>query len=311
MAATTPPLTGALPRGRRAALASRAVDLLFVLPLLLLLATFFVYPVLSGLLLSLRRTNGMTPGDFVGLDNYAEALLRDAVFRQALGNVVSFTAAAIVLQTGLGLLLAVLIAELRRGRVLYRLVFFAPVVVSMVAVAVVWKWIYAPYFGLLTNLLAAAGLTTPESSLLASQGTALGAIMGAFLWRWAGFNTVIYLAGLQSIPTDLYEAARIDGANGWQRFRFVTWPLLLPQTYTCVLLTTMGTLRIFDLMWIMTEGGPNHATETAATYVYVTAFRFFRVGYGAALAFVLFALVLVVTLVEVRVLRRRAERLTE
>ena len=221
-----------------------------------LLAAVLAYPLASGLLLSLRRTTGSTEGEYVGLDNYIEALFRDDIFHQAVGNTVAFTAVAIVLQTGVGLLLAILISELRRSRLPYRMMFFAPVVLSAVAVGSVWKWIYAPYFGLLANVAATVGLGDVYSSLLSSQATALWAIMGAFVWRWAGFNTVIYLAGQQSISREYYEAAMIEGAGGVRRFVHITWPLLLPYTYTVVLLTTMGTLRIFDMMWIMTQGGP-------------------------------------------------------
>jgi ABC-type sugar transport system permease subunit len=278
----------------------------WVLPVFALLAAVLAYPLASGLLLSLRRTTGSTPGEFVGLDNYIEALLRDDIFHQAVGNTVAFTVVAIVLQTGIGLLLAVLISEVHRGRLPYRMMFFAPVVLSAVAVGSVWKWMYAPYFGLFTNLAASLGLADVYSSLLASQSTALWAIMGAFVWRWAGFNTVIYLAGLQSIPREYYEAAMIEGAGGVRRFAHVTWPLLLPQTYTVVLLTTMGTLRIFDMMWIMTEGGPAHATETVATYIFVTAFRFLRAGYAQSLAFILLALVALLTLLLTVTLRKRA-----
>ena len=283
---------------------------MFLLPLLLILVVFLVFPLVSGLLISFHRTNGMSTGEFVYLENYAEALFRDGIFGQALRNTLIFTAGAIVLQTGTGLFLAILISEVHRGRLIYRMVFFAPVVLSMVAVGFVWLWIYAPYFGILSNVLNALGVAEIYYGVLGGQNTALAGIMGAFLWRWSGFNTVIYLAGMQSISNEYYEAARIDGANGFQRFWYITWPLLLPQTYIIVLLTTMGTLKIFDFMWIMTEGGPNHATETVATYIYVTAFRFFRVGYGSAMAFILFAVVLTVTLLEVRVLRRRVDEHT-
>ena len=165
-----------------------ASNVLWVLPVFVLLACFLAYPLASGLLLSLRRTTGSTPGEFVGVDNYIEALLRDDIFHQAVGNTIAFTAVAIVLQTGVGLLLAILTSELRRGRLPYRMTFFAPVVLSAVAVGSVWKWMYAPYFGLFTNVAAIVGLGDVYSSLLASQATALWAIMGAFVWRWAGFN---------------------------------------------------------------------------------------------------------------------------
>ena len=279
---------------------------MWVLPVFALLACVLAYPLASGLLLSLRRTTGSSPGEFVGLDNYIEALFRDDIFHQAVGNTVAFTVVAIVLQTGVGLLLAILISEVRRGRLPYRMIFFAPVVLSAVAVGSVWQWIYAPYFGLFPNVAAALGLADVHASPLASQATALWAIMGAFVWRWAGFNTVIYLAGLQSIPREYHEAAMLEGAGGLRRFRHITWPLLLPHTYTVVLLTTMGTLRIFDMMWIMTQGGPAHATETIATYIFTTAFRFLRIGYAQSLAFILLAMVVLLTLLLTVTLRKRA-----
>jgi len=276
-----------------------------------LLAGLLAYPLASGLLLSLRRTTGSTPGEFVGVDNYIEALFRDDIFHQAVGNTVAFTAVAIILETGVGLLLAILISEFsRRGRLPYRMMFFAPVVLSAVAVGSVWKWMYAPYFGLFTNIAATVGLADVHSSLLSSQATALWAIMGAFVWRWAGFNTVIYLAGLQSISREYYEAAMIEGAGGVRRSLHITWPLLLPYTYTVVLLTTMGTLRIFDMMWIMTQGGPAHATETVATYIFTTAFRFQRAGYAQSLAFILLALVALLTLLLTLTLRKRANEIS-
>ena len=282
---------------------------MWVLPVFALLACVLAYPLASGLLLSLRRTTGASTGEFVGLDNYIEAVVRDGIFHQAVANTVAFTIVAILLQTSVGLLLAVLIAELRRGRLPYRMIFFAPVVLSAVAVGSVWQWIYAPYFGLFTNLAATLGLADVHASPLAGQATALWAIMGAFVWRWAGFNTVIYLAGLQSIPREYQEAAMIEGAGGLRRFRHVTWPLLLPYTYTLVLLTTMGTLRIFDLMWIMTQGGPAHATETIATYIFTTAFRFLRVGYAQSLAFMLLGMVALLTVLFTVTLRKRANEI--
>src|SRR3984893_8724270 len=186
------------------------------------------------------------------------------------------------------------------------MMFFAPMVLSTVAVGSVWKWMYAPYFGLFTTIAATVGLGEVYSSLLSSQATALWAIMGASVWRWAGFTTVIYLAVLHAIPREYNEAAMVEGAGGVRRFLHITWPLLLPYTVTVVLLTTMGTLRIFDMMWIMTQGGPGPATETVATYIFVTAFRFQPAGYAQSLAFILLALVALLTLLLTVTLRKRA-----
>ena len=292
-----------LRRSRRAG----AIDLLFLLPTLAVLAIFLFYPLVYGIVLSLHDTHGFDVTRFVGLDNYAHAILGDAVFHQALLNTVLFTGAAVVLQTGLGLLLAVLLVNVRRGRSFFQFAFFAPFVLASVAVGSVWKFLYAPYFGIVPTVGSAVGLDTQTVAPLADPHTALWAIMVAFLWRFAGFNMVVYVAAIQGLPREYYDYAVLEGAGRFEQFRRITWPLLWPQTFTLVLLTTLGTLRIFDMMWVMTGGGPSHATETVATDIYVTAFRFLQVGYAQAMAMILLFLILVLTVVEYRILDRRAE----
>lgn len=291
---------------RRSAGRERGIDLLFVLPALAILAGLLLYPLVYGIVLSLHETRGFDMTGFVGLDNYARAIFGDAVFHRALLNTVLFTGAAVVLQTGLGLILAVLVAEVKRGRTLLQFAFFAPFVLAPVAVGTVWKFLFAPYFGLFATVGSALGLDTLTIAPLADADTALWAIMVAFLWRFAGFNMVVYLAGIQALPREYYEYAVLEGAGRLQTFRRITWPLLWPQTFTLVLLTTLGTLRIFDMVWIMTGGGPSHATETVATDIYETAFRFLQVGYAQAMAMVLLAVILVLAVVEYRILDRRA-----
>jgi ABC-type sugar transport system permease subunit len=285
----------------------RAVDLLFLLPTLALLAVFLVYPLVYGLVLSLHDTQGFDLTNFVGLDHYAHAIFGDAVFHQSLVNTVVFTGAAVVLQTGFGLFLAVLAADTRRGRAFFQFVFFAPFVLAPVAVGAVWKFLYAPFFGILPTVGSALGLDTLTIAPLAAADTALWAILVAFLWRFAGFTMVVYLAAIQSLSRDYYEYAALEGASRFQQFRKVTWPLLWPQTFALVLLTTLGTLRTFDMVWIMTGGGPSHATETVATDVYATAFQFLNVGYAQAIAMILLVVILVLAAVEYRILNRRAE----
>jgi ABC-type sugar transport system permease subunit len=285
----------------------RVVDLLFLLPVLALLAAFLAYPLVYGIVLSVHDTQGFELGDFVGLEHYARAILGDAVFQQSLFNTLLFAGVAVVLQTGLGLLLAVLLTDVRRGRTLLQLVFFAPFVLASVAVGAVWKFLYAPFFGIVATVGSALGLDTQAVAPLADADTALWAIMVAFLWRFAGFTMVVYLAAIESLPREYFEHASLEGAGRFQRFRLITWHLLWPQTFTLVLLTTLGTLRIFDLVWILTAGGPGHATETVATNVYSTAFRFLDVGYAQAMAMILLAVILLLTLVEYRLLDRRAE----
>jgi ABC-type sugar transport system permease subunit len=292
-----------LRRSRR----ERAIDLLFLLPLLVILAGFLLYPLVYGVVLSVHETKGFDLSNFVGLDHYAHAILGDAVFLRSLLNTVLFTGAAVVLQTGIGLFLAVLVADMKRGRTFFQFAFFAPFVLASVAVGAVWKFLYAPYFGIAPTVGSALGFDTLTVAPLADPDTALWAIMAAFLWRFAGFNMVVYLAAIKGLPREYYEYGVLEGASRIQTFRRITWPLLWPQTFTLVLLTTLGTLRIFDMVWIMTAGGPSHATETVATNVYVTAFRFLQVGYAQAMAMILLVVILLVTVVEYRVLNRRAE----
>ena len=285
----------------------RTIELWLIVPTLLLLTGFLLYPLAYGIVLSLHDTHGFDLGRFVGVDQYVRAIVGDAVFHRALLNTVVFTGAAVVLQTGLGLFLAVLLADAKRGRTFFRIVFFAPFVLAAVAVGTVWKFMYAPYFGILATVGSALGFHAATAAPLADSGTALWAVMVAFLWRFAGFNTVVYLAAMQSLSRDYYEYADLEGAGKFQRFRWITWPLLWPQTFVLVLLSTLGTLRIFDMVWIMTEGGPSHATETVATDVYGTAFRFLQVGYAQAMAMILLLVILALAAVEYRVLNRRAE----
>lgn len=283
------------------------IDLLFLAPILVLLAAFLFYPLVYGLVLSVHDTRGFDLTSFVGLDHYAHAILGDAVFHRALLNTVLFTGAAVLLLTGLGLFLAVLVADLKRGRTFFQFVFFAPFVLAPVAVGAVWRFLYAPFFGIAATVGSALGFETLTIAPLADADTALWAIMAAFLWRFAGFNMVVYLAAIKGLPREYYEYGVLEGASRFQQFRRITWPLLWPQTFTLVLLTTLGTLRIFDMVWIMTEGGPSHATETVATDVYATAFRFLQVGYAQAMAMILLLVILLLTVVEYRLLDRRAE----
>jgi raffinose/stachyose/melibiose transport system permease protein len=284
-----------------------AIDLVFLLPMVVLLGGFLFYPLVYGIALSAHDSQGFEPTQFVGLDHYARALLGDAVFHRSLVNTIVFTGAAVVLQTGIGLFLAILVAGARRGRTFYLVAFFAPFVLASVAVGAVWKFMYAPFFGIAATVGSALGFDTSTIAPLADADTALWAVMAAFLWRFAGFSMVVYVAAIQALSRDYYDLAILEGASWSQRVRYITWPLLWPQTFTLVLLSTIGTLRIFDMVWIMTAGGPAHATETVATHVYTTAFRFLDVGYAQAMAMILLVVILLLTVVEYRILNPRAE----
>ena len=234
-----------------------AIDLLFLLPMLVILAAFLAYPLVYGIVLSLHDTQGFDLTGFVGLDHYARAIFGDAVFHRSLLNTLLFTGAAVVLQTGLGLLLAVLVADAKRGTDV-----LPGRVLRCHSSSRRWRSARSGSSctrrssGSCATLGSALGLDTLTVAPLADAELALWAIMVAFLWRFTGFTMVVYLAAIQALPREYDEYAVLEGAGRLQRFRHVTWPLLWPQTFTLVLLTTLGTLRIFDMVWIMTGGGP-------------------------------------------------------
>lgn len=289
--------------GRR----ERGLDLALLLPLIALLVAFLFYPLVYGLDLSLNRTEGFEVIAPVGLDHYVRALVGDAVFRQGLVNTLVLTIAAVVLQTGAGLLLAMLVSETRRGRTLFRVAFVAPFILAPVAAGSVWKFMYAPFYGIVPSIGSVFGVDMSGVAPLADPTLALWAVVLVLVWRFAGFSMVVYLAAMQSIPRELYEYGELEGIGRGARLRRITWPLLWPQTFAVTLLTTIGTLRVFDLVWIMTAGGPGHATETVSTYVYTTAFRSLDLGYAQAMATVLMALIVALAFVEYRLFGGRAE----
>jgi raffinose/stachyose/melibiose transport system permease protein len=288
----------------------RALDLAMLVPVIGLLVAFLFYPLVYGLDLSLSRTDGFEVTGTVGLEHYARALFGDAVFHQGLANTLVFTAAAVVLQTGAGLLLAVLVSEVRRGRTLFVAAFLAPFVLAPVAAGMVWKFMDAPFFGIVPSIGGVLGLDLSAVAPLGDPNTALWAIVVAFVWRFAGFSMVVYLAAMRSLPREYYEHAELEGIGRLARLRRITWPLLWPQTFALVLLTTIGTLRVFDLVWVMTAGGPDHATETVATHIYTTAFRSLDPGYAQAMATILMVVIVALVVIEYRLLDRRAEAVT-
>jgi raffinose/stachyose/melibiose transport system permease protein len=278
-----------------------------LLPALVLLAVFVVAPVAYGLYLSLLRWSGFEPPVFIGFDNYVRLWERDRVFRHALANNVIFAVSVVVGKNVLGLLLALLLNQRLRGSTFFRTALFLPVTMSFVVVGLLWSWIYNPTFGLLDAGLRAIGLGALSRPWLSDPSTALWAIIAVDIWKWTGFHMVLYLAGLQTIPRDLYEAATIDGAGRWRQLLDVTLPMLAPVTFVNVLLALNGAfVRNFDLVYVMTGGGPNHQTEVVLTHMVSEAFRQGNLGYSAAMGYVLFAIVAVISAVYIRMARAGA-----
>ena len=286
----------------RARVSARLFPYLFLAPCVLLLLALTVYPLLYLVRLSLYR---MTPAGeaFAGLANFSR-LLGDAFFWRAAAQTLLYTFASLTLEFLLGLALALLLDTEIRARHFWRALFLLPMLLPPVVVGVIWRLIYNPDFGVLNGLLRLLGFDTTHLTWLADPSVALAALVVVDLWEWTPFVFLILLAGLQAIPEEPYEAARLDGSAPWQTFRHITLPLLAPAILVVLLLRTFDLLRIFDQVFILTQGGPGFATETLSLYIYKTAFRFFDFPYAAALSFVLLAATLALSRFYIHLLER-------
>ena len=275
--------------------------LAFVGPLVLGLIVFTYGPVIYSAWLSLTEGNYLRPPVWVGLANYGRAM-QDPVAQRALVNTAYFVVGTVPLGIGLALLLSVAMNQKLRGIVFYRAIFFLPTITSAVAISLMWAWMYNPQFGVINTLLKTIGIKGPK--WLASPDWAMPSIMIMAIWRGLGYNMLLFLAGLQSIPKELLEAAEIDGANAVQRFFRVTLPLLSPTTFMLVVLSIIGAFQVFEYSYVMTQGGPLYSTLTAVLLVYQKGFQTFEVGYASALAYILFAIILALTVVQFRLQTR-------
>ncbi len=284
---------------------SRAA-VLFLLPALLLYLVFMVWPFLQSFWFALTDWNGATATKtFVGLANFAE-LARDDLFRLALRNNAVWVVVGTVSPLVVGMVLALLLWSRPKGFTLFRTIFFLPHILLTVVIGIIWSWIYNPIFGILNIWLDGIGLDSVSRGWLGDPDTALYAVLIAAIWAEVGFVFVILLAGLQNVSRDLLEAATIDGANGWQRFKDVTLPQLANVLNVVTALLLIGGFNVFDIIFVMTSGGPANATQTMATMTYDEAFTQNRVGYGSAISLVMTAISLVASVVFLK-LRERGE----
>ncbi len=291
------------PRGAAARRGRAMASYLWVLPALGLYALFTLVPLASGVWLALLRWDGIAPAEFVGLQNF-ERMLRDERLASALWHNVQYALGTVAGKIVLSLGLALLLHRSLRGRAVYRTALFLPVVMSFVVVGILWTWIYNDDFGLVNNLLRSVGLGGLAQDWLGDTRVALWALIAVDIWKWYGFHMVIFLAGLQTIPTELYEAARLDGASRWRQLTSITLPLLRPVMLVNVTLSLLGAMNVFDIPYVMTEGGPANSTNVVALHVYLQAFKFNRLGYGSALSYAIFLLITVIALVQLRLLSR-------
>lgn len=289
-------LTRSGPRRRRGPLrVKRRTPLFFLAPGLLVYTVFLVGPMLLSLWYSLTDWSGAGPQRFIGLRNYQE-VFTNSVALTALRNTAIWAVVMVILPAAIGLLLASSLRGKERWKGAVQALIYLPTVLPMIGVAVIWGWIYEPEFGFLDSFLQKVGLSSLQLTWLGETKTALPALMLAGLWVSVGFPMVLYLAGIQSIPADLYEAAVVDGAGRWRQFRHVTVPGLR-QTHAIVLaLELIAALQVFAIVYAITAGGPGNSTQVLGTWMYANVFSFHRVGYGSAVGWVLAAMGLAVAI---------------
>lgn len=295
---TTIPLTQRLARGIR----KYTIGYLFIAIPVISMTVFLLIPMIRSLWWSLNDYSGLQAAKFVGLSNYIELLTHDKIFIKSLVNTTLFVLMGMSLGPTLGLFTALMLNQNVRFRSLFRTAYYLPVMTSLVVVAVIWKMLYNK-FGLFNTVLQDIGflpigwLSDPKHSLVS--------IVLASVWQGFGFETVIFLAALQSIPRELYEAAMMDGAGAWAQFRYITLPALRPVIFFVYVIGIIGSYQVFDQIFVMTNGGPVYSTSSIVHYLY-TKFRDLRLGYASAIAYILFAILVIFSYIQMRLSRESA-----
>lgn len=270
---------------------------LFLLPNFIGFLVFTVFAIGFSLWISMHRWDLFSSPTFIGLGNFVRLLTDDRDFKRALLNTLYFAVGIVPLGTAASLCLALLVNRGLKGMTFFRTVMYLPSVSSTIAVGIVWIWLLDPQFGVVNYALRSIGLASPPN-WLGSVLWAKPALILMHIWQYAGYYMIIFLAGLQGVPEQLYEAAVLDGASSWQKFWRITLPLLSPTTFFVIVMKMIGVFNIFEQPFIMTGGGPSGSTETIVYYIYSNAFEWFNMGYASAVAWVLFILVFGVTLIQ-------------
>ncbi|CAM4121767.1 carbohydrate ABC transporter permease [Lederbergia lenta] len=277
---------------------------ILLLPSLIGFLIFVLFPVVASFFLSFTSWDLLTPIQWIGFENYIN-LFNDETFKKVLWNTLYFTVVTVPVGIIISLFLAVALNQKIRFIKFYRAAYFLPVISSMVAVAVVWQWIYNPEYGLLNFILSLTGIQGP--SWLSDTKWAMPAVMITSIWKGLGFNMLIFLAGIQGISESYYEAADIDGATWFKKFLYITVPLLRPTTFFVTVMAIIGSFQVFDAVFLMTGGGPARSTSVLVHYLYQNGFEYFRMGYASAMAYILFFLVLIFTFIQFTLQKKRGE----
>jgi len=274
----------------------------FIGPVILGILAFQFVPILVSIYASLTNWDGLNPPEFTGVGNYQRLIVEDRFFRETLQNTIYFTLGHIPLTIVFAMGLALLCNLNLPGIALFRTAYFIPAVSNVVAVSVVWFWIYQPQYGVLNSMLSSIGIDGP--AWLSSTTWAMPAVILVSVWQGVGYPMVILLAGMQGVPHELYEAARIDGASPWNQFWKITLPLLTPTLFFLFITQFISSFQVFGIIYVMTQGGPANATSVYIYYLYENAFAFGRMGYASAMAWILFAIIALVTFIQWKLQKR-------
>lgn len=269
---------------------------LFISPVIIGLGIFTLFPVVVSFIISFTDHSILEPGKFIGLKNFYKLLFQDPDSWRAFFNTAYFVIVSVPLSMSASLLLAIAMNQELKLVTWYRAVYFIPVVSSWIAVGLIWRWLYNPDFGLINHLLLKVGINGPP--WLTSHTWAMPAIIVVNAWKILGFNMMLYLAGLQGIPEQFYEAAKIDGANWWHVFKHITLPMLSPTTFFVLVMSIIGSTQIFAAVYIMSMGGPERATSVVVYYIWENGFSFFKMGYAAAISWILFLIIFILTFIQ-------------
>ena len=283
----------------------RWVQMLFILPAFVIFSVFIVIPMLSSFYYSFTDWNGLNPDvHTVGFKNY-KTLIHDSEVWISLKNTLYFAILVTILQNVISLVLAMLVDGTNWIFRFLRVLYLIPALLSALAIGYIWSYLYNPVFGIINTVLTDMGLSNWTQDWLGDPKWSMLSVVFTNIWQWTGLSLVIYLAGLQAIPADMYEAADIDGASKWKRFVHITFPLIAPSFTINILISIIGSFKVFDIIYVMTKGGPGTTTESLAILLYKKAFNFNEMGYGTAIAVVMFLIILVISIIQLTILRRR------
>ena len=278
------------------------------LPAAILFTAFYFVPFIANLRYSLTKWDRITDPEFVGLKNFVNLLTNDDLFYKVLGNNLRFTFLVVIFQTLFSLIFALFLVKNSKSNIALRTLFFFPTLLSSVSVGLIWLFMYDPNFGAVNLFFTKIGLESFALNWLGSESSALYAIAFTQVWFHTGQMMVIYIAGLQQIPQELYEAAEMDGATRWQQFKNVTWPMSIPTTIVVMAYTTIQSFRAFDLIFSMTQGGPNNSSNIFAVLIYQTVFSELRIGYAATQSIFFIFVLVFVTVLQRKFLNSRYEK---